>query len=332
MISWGRVTIDEETLLRYKKAQYGIVGRHSAVQICSWTKKALRGKGVCYKQKFYGIDCHRCAQMSPAFAWCQECCVHCWRPAEWMKKIRINENDLDEPALIIDGVVKERRKLLCGIGGAKDVDKEKFLESIKRFPSHWAISLSGEPTIYPKIGELIELLRKNKEVRSVFLVTNGQEPDVLKGLKAKKLPTQLYLSISAPNEKLFKRLNRSVYLDGWERLQESIGTLRSLKCRTVIRLTLIRGVNDMSEHLPEYAAILERSKADFIEIKSYMYIGLSRNRLKEENMAPHSYVKQWAERLLSLLPSYRLENEDETSRIVLLKRKDSRIDNIIRGS
>jgi len=331
-MSWRRAKIDEKTLLRYKKAQYGIVGKHSAVQICSWTKKALRRKGVCYKQKFYGIDCYRCTQMSPAFARCQESCVHCWRPAEWMKKIKMDENDVDEPALIIDGIIKERKKLLCGIGGAKDVDKEKFLESMKGFPSHWAISLSGEPTIYPKIGELIELLRKNKEVRSVFLVTNGQEPDVLKGLKAKKLPTQLYLSISAPNEKLFKELNRSVYPDGWKRLQESIRALRSLGCRTVIRLTLIRGVNDMSEHLPEYAAILETSKADFIEIKSYMYLGLSRNRLKKENMAPHFYMRQWAEKLLSLLPSYRFENEDETSRIVLLKRKDSKIDTLIRSS
>ena len=29
---------------------YGLAGKHSGVQMCSWTRKALRGTGVCYKQ------------------------------------------------------------------------------------------------------------------------------------------------------------------------------------------------------------------------------------------------------------------------------------------
>jgi tRNA wybutosine-synthesizing protein 1 len=35
-----------------KKQHYRIVGKHSAVQICRWTKSAIRGEEVCYKEKF----------------------------------------------------------------------------------------------------------------------------------------------------------------------------------------------------------------------------------------------------------------------------------------
>ena len=39
-----------------EKASYEIVGNHSAVEICGWTKKSIKGsEGGCYKQKFYGI-------------------------------------------------------------------------------------------------------------------------------------------------------------------------------------------------------------------------------------------------------------------------------------
>ena len=325
-----KITIDEDTIRRYENARYGIAGNHSAVQICSWNIKALRGKGVCYKQKFYGVDCHRCAQMSPAFAWCQECCVHCWRPAEWMKKTNMDENEVDDPQLIIDEIVKKRKILMSGIGGAEDVKREQFDESFSKFPSHWAISLSGEPTIYPKLGEMISILRKNKEVKSIFIVTNGQEPEVFEKLKKnKQLPTQLYVSVTAPNEELFKKLNRSVYSDGWQKLNKTLEMLHSLGCRTVIRLTLMRGLND--SYLKEFAALFEKSKADFIEVKSYMYLGLSRQRLKKENMPEYDYTKQWCDKFSELLDSYKVEDTDPASRVVLFKRKDSKFDNIIKN-
>lgn len=327
-----KITVDEDTIHRYENARYGISGNHSAVQMCDWTRKALRGKGVCYKQKFYGVDCHRCAQMSPAFAWCQECCVHCWRPAEWMKKISMNESEVDDPQLIIDETVKKRKVLISGVGGADDADRNLFDESFSKFPSHWAISLSGEPTIYPKLGEMVSLLRKNNDVRSIFIVTNGQEPDVFEKMKENgELPTQLYVSVSAPNEELFKKLNRSVYPDGWQRLNKTLTILSSLGCRTVVRLTLMRGINDLKEHMREYAKIFENTKSDFMEVKSYMHLGLSRERLKKENMAPHDYIRKWSEELSKLLDSYEIENEDSTSRVVLFKRKDSKFDNFIKN-
>lgn len=323
--------METEVIRRFLRAQYRLAGKHSAVQICSWTKKALLGKGVCYKQKFYGVDCHRCAQMSPAFLWCQQSCVHCWRPAEWMKKLGFEEMEPDKPEAIVSGIVEARKKLLSGFGGFSETNKKLYDESHQLFPSHWAISLSGEPTIYPFICGLIKELRKHKEVRSIFLVTNGQEPKRLQELARKKhLPTQLYLSLNAWDEKSFRKLNRPAYADGWKRLGKSLLLLKKLKCRTVVRLTLIKGVNDSEEAMEAFAKMLEGAEPLFIEIKAYMFLGNSRKRLKEENMPSHAYVRQFAFSLLEKLPSYASVSEDAASRIVLLKRKRSRIDNIIK--
>jgi tRNA wybutosine-synthesizing protein 1 len=242
---------------------------------------------------------------------------------EWMKKIEMKESEVDEPAVIIAGVVEQRRRLLSGIGGAADVNRGLWKEAFERFPSHWAISLSGEPTIYPKLPELIGALRTNPEVKSVFLVTNGQEPEMLEKLdKEKVLPTQLYISVDAPDAEMFAKVNRSLYKDGWERLNRSLEMMSKLggKCNRVIRFTLIKGLNDDEGQLARYAELFRKSGADFIEIKAYMFLGHSRKRLKQENMPDHEYVVEWSRKLAAHLPDYEKKNEDTASRIVLFSK------------
>lgn len=320
----GKITYNPKQLEKWT-AIYGIVGNHSAVHICKYTKDTLYGKGSCYKNKFYGIDTHKCAEMSPAAAWCQEACIFCWRPMEWYSRVKMPYNMVDDPDLIINETVKVRKKLLCGFKGNNKINKELFKKVYEEFPSHWAISLSGEPTIYPRIGELIKLLKENPKVKSVFLVSNGQEPEVFLQLKEQNaLPTQLYISIDASNEEMFKKINRSIYKDGWQRLMKTIKeVLPKLPTRRVLRFTLIKGINDSKNFDKEYAEIYEKSHADYIEIKAYMYLGQSRERLKIENMPTLDDVKAYAERISKHLPSYDIINEEKRARIVLFKRKDS---------
>ncbi len=45
------------------KQGYQLVGSHSGVKICRWTKAMLRGRGGCYKHTFYGIASHRCMEV-----------------------------------------------------------------------------------------------------------------------------------------------------------------------------------------------------------------------------------------------------------------------------
>jgi len=196
--SRGKFSFSDKVVEEFLKKQYGIVGNHSAVQICGWTKRMLRGKGACYKQKFYGADTASCAQMSPAAAWCSQNCIFCWRPMEWMEFKAMGEEEVDSPDEIIEGTIAAKRKLISGLGGADDVNEELFRRVLDSFPAHWAISLSGEPTLYPKLPELIRNLKEREEVKTVFLVTNGQEPEMLLRLKEEKaLPTQLYISVDA---------------------------------------------------------------------------------------------------------------------------------------
>lgn len=324
-----KVELSEEVKKRYSKI-YGIAGKHSGVQICSWNKKALRGKGVCYKQKFYGVECYKCCQMSPVLAWCQQKCVFCWRPAEWMKRVDMKESEVEEPEEIINMCVEQRKRLVSGVGGAYDAKTEMSMKSFKEFPSHWAISLSGEPTMYPKLGELVKNLKARKEVKSVFIVTNGQEPEVLKKMSEEDaLPTQLYVSLDAANKKMFLEINRPAYADAWERLNKTLELMANLPCRRVIRFTMIKGLNDDEGLLEDYAKLFEKSKTDFIEVKSYMFLGLSRQRLKEENMPFHEDVQEFSKKLEKCLKNYEIIDEDGKSRIVLLKRKNSKYKNFI---
>jgi len=60
------------------KQGYSLIGTHSGVKICRWTKAMLRGRGGCYKHTFYGIESHRCMETTPSLA-CANKCVFCWR-------------------------------------------------------------------------------------------------------------------------------------------------------------------------------------------------------------------------------------------------------------
>ncbi|MEN7982716.1 MAG: radical SAM protein, partial [Nanoarchaeota archaeon] len=183
-----------------KKQHYEIVEKHSAVQICRWTKHSLRDEGVCYKEKFYGIKSHLCCQMTPAVMWCPNSCVHCWRAIELNLGTEIKKEDF--PKEIIDGCIEAQKKLLQGfnvdVNSKKEqlskANQEKYKEAQE--PMQFAISLSGEPTIYSKIGELIEELTQRG--KTSFLVTNGLYPEKIRELEAKnQLPTQLYVSVNA---------------------------------------------------------------------------------------------------------------------------------------
>jgi len=129
-----------------EKQKYRLIGRHSAIKLCAWTKKSIRDQGVCYKQQFYGIECHRCLQMTPAVSWCTHRCVFCWRNVE--QTIGTELPVFDEPGYIIDEAIKLQRKLMEGYAGVPDkVNQKKYREA--QDPNQAAISLSGEPTIYP---------------------------------------------------------------------------------------------------------------------------------------------------------------------------------------
>ncbi len=43
-----------------KKHGYIITGKESGVKLCHWVSRKLVDGRACYKEMFYGIECHRC--------------------------------------------------------------------------------------------------------------------------------------------------------------------------------------------------------------------------------------------------------------------------------
>jgi len=322
--------INPQVKKEFERAGYRIVGAHSAIKICEWTKKSLRNEGFCFKEKFYGIKSHRCVQMSPALLNCQNKCIHCWRNLNYTSSEEIKNPQ--EPKEIIEECIKQQRTILQGFKGSRKTNLKKFSEALN--PEQFAISLIGEATLYPKLAELIRELRKQK--KTSFLVTNGLNPKKLLELEKKNaLPTQLYISLNAPNKKLYEKWHNSKEKNAWEKFNQSLKLMKNLgkKTRTVLRLTLVRNINLKKELIPEYVKLIKKTLPWFIEVKSYMAVGYARKRIPYENMPLHSEIKSFSkllEKELKKYPEtkkYKILDEKKESRVVLIgkSKKDKKI-------
>jgi len=300
--------------------QYRVVGKHSAVKICHWTKQAIKGVNACYKQKFYGIDCHQCMEMTPAVLWCNNNCGFCWRNMEHMTTKSVTD-DVDEPRKLIKDMIEARRKLMLGFGGNPNVDKKLYKESA--IPTHFAISLSGEPTLYTRLPEMIKILKDEYKARSIFLVTNGQNPEMLERLeKEDALPTQLYISLNAANKETYFKTNRPIEKDYWERYLKTLDVVKRIKgkTRTVLRLTLIKGEN--MDNPEQYAELFKRADPTFIEMKGFMWLGWSRKRKERSNQPTYDDIKAFSEECISFYPELKIIDEKVESSICLLATED----------
>ncbi|HID19963.1 MAG TPA: 4-demethylwyosine synthase TYW1 [Methanophagales archaeon] len=297
-----------------EKQGYHFVGahKHSAVKTCLWLRRSIRAEGNCYKGKFYGISAHRCVQMTPSI-FCNQRCIHCWRPLE---AFNIGEEAVvwDTPAEIVEGCIKEQHRLISGFKGSSKTDKATFAEA--EDPKHAAISLIGEPTLYPYLQELIQEFHSHG--MTTFVVTNGTNPDLLRDIH----PSQLYLSLNAADEAIYKRVARADY---WAQIQDSLEVMKRQKERTVIRITCIKGLNMVNPQ--GYAELLDIANPDFVEVKAYMHIGYSRKRLSRAAMPLHSRVKEFASEIVAQLTSsgsdYEIADESEISRVVLISNLSS---------
>lgn len=317
-----------------KKQHYRIVGKHSAVQICRWTKSTIKGEEVCYKEKFYGINSHQCCQMTPSVMWCPNKCLHCWRAIELTLGDKLDKKNVDSPSTIIDNCIKQQRKLLEGFKILPQT-KHKTLSkaNMKKWkeaqePMQFAISLSGEPTIYPYIGELIAELKKRG--KTSFLVTNGLYPEKIKELIEKnQLPTQLYISVNTSNERLYNEFHRSSIKNAWKKLNESLELMKELngKARTIFRMNLVRDLNMKPEQAKEYAQLIKKSQPLFIEVKGFMSVGYSRERLGYDRMPTEKEMEDFIKILVAELQkngeNYKLLDKHERSRAYVLG-KDKR--------
>jgi len=310
----SKLEIPEEFIQKYYKQGYRIVGKHKhfAVKICRWTRESLRHDRVCFKQKWYGIESHRCLQCTPALFWCTHACKFCWRSTSATHGTDMKDFPIDEPSEIIDELIEAQRLLLTGFKGNEKVDRKKWKEA--QNPTNMAISLAGEPTLYERLSDLIKDVHKRG--MSTFLVTNGTRPDRLKKLETE--PTNLYISLCAPDEETYKKTNQPLIKDGWKKLNKSLELMKNFSCRKVLRLTLVKELN--MKDPKKYAKLILKAEPDFIEPKGYMWIGESQDRLPKESMPFHEDIMEFAKKL-SEFTGYEIKDEFKPSRVVLLAKK-----------
>jgi tRNA wybutosine-synthesizing protein 1 len=314
---------------RIRKETYEPVGKHSAVQLCTWTKNSLRDEGECFKQKFYGIKSHQCCQMTCSI-FCNNRCIHCWRDISNAQN-KFPEQ-YDSPKEIIEGAIKAQRKLLTGFkinsnSKSKQLSKAnqgKLKEA--QNPTQFAISLTGEPTLYPGVGELISEIRKRN--CTSFLVTNGLQPEVIKKLiKNNQLPTRLYVSVNTSNEKEYKKFHRSLNKDAWKKLNETLKLISTIKQKnkTVFRINLIKDLNMEDKFIAEFVDLIKLSKPFIIEIKGFMSVGFARERLGYERMPSHKEMLIWIKKLEKNLEGtgYKLLDQHKISRAYVLGKNKS---------
>jgi tRNA wybutosine-synthesizing protein 1 len=311
-IDLSYVDLDKWKAERMYAQGYRFVGKHSAVKVCEWAKKSIRSCANCYKQQFYGINSHQCVQMSPAAFFCDLNCLHCWRSLNFTLP---RKNFVwDSPELIVDGCIKEHIKYIQGFGGRKIKIKSKTMKEAKQ-PKHFAISLSGEPTLYPYLPEMIDIIKQRK--MTAFLVTNGAHPEMIEKLLDHQ-PTNLYVTLAAPDKSLFKKECCPMISDGWERLQKSLSLLKKFECNTVIRLTLNRNNNMLFPK--QYAKIIELAQPKFVEVKGYVAVGGAREKMGVPSMPYHKEIVEFAKDI-EKNSKYKIIDEKPDSRVVLLKKQ-----------
>lgn len=401
LLSKKRTTmLDPSKAPTLEKQGYELVGSHSAVKMCRWTKNSLKNRGQCYKHTFYGIASHRCMEMTPSLA-CANKCVFCWRnhtnpvathwkkswetdDPEWLAAEAVERHETKFVRQVISGKprtlsAERSREAISvsagrGLEGLGEVVREAALGDegdvvgphvrleaetseigaehtifdattsdarqafLRNAPGvrHCALSLVGEPVLYPHLPEFLQKLYRRGI--STFVVTNGQFPDQLADLPD-RYTTQLYVSVDASNEAALKKIGRPLFPDAWERLRRSLSLLKQKKCRTVCRLTYLKNVGAGGggpDAAAEFAALLKLSEADFVEVKGATFAPqvFDKCGLTVANVPTYAEVRAWAGDLCDALNArtwsdggsaeiqYAVASEHYHSCAVLLARAD----------
>ena len=263
-------------------------------------------------------------EATPSLA-CANKCVFCWRHhknpvgREWRWKT-------DDPRYIVDEGVRTHVQMIKETKGIPGVRMDRWEEA--HTVRHCALSLVGEPIMYPRIDEFLAELH-NRHI-STFLVTNGQHPDAIESLRP---ITQLYVSVDAPTPESLEAIDRPLFRDAWDRLRRSLRCLKDKGQRTVARLTVVKGWN--SDEVEGYAKLIALGHCSLVEMKGVTFCGKSdASNLNMSNTPWHHEVVDLATQLRDELnrmheaggddapPRYEFACEHKHSVSVLLARVD----------
>ncbi len=197
--------------------------------------------------------------------------------------------------------------------------KRAHTESL--YPKHAAISLDGEPFLYPLLSDFVKEFKTRN--MTTFVVSNGTFPEKIESME--QYPSQLYISLPTSNEKLYKKICRPLIKNGWSNILNSLDLLKSLSCRTVVRITAIKNLNINDNMVEEYCKIIENASPNFLDIKGFTLQAkalLIKDRLKSNEPLEYYFpefedIKNFASKI-SKTGGYPILYENQRSRDLLL--------------
>ncbi|MDK2065180.1 radical SAM protein [Aliarcobacter butzleri] len=153
--------------------------------------------------------------------------------------------------------------LYCELEGAKTVDKmdtfpsvDEIIKAIKEsFKNHpkidvITITCNGEPTLYPKLSELIDEINKIKGETKTLILSNGSTIYKKEIFQALLKIDIVKLSLDCISEKCFKKLdrqNKSVEID--KIVPSMIEFSQKTKKDFVLEVLFVKDINDKDEEI-----------------------------------------------------------------------------------
>lgn len=203
--------------------------------------------------------------------------------------------------------VKEHIDMIKETKGIPGVKKDRWLAA--HTVRHCALSLVGEPIMYPRIDEFLADLHR-RDI-STYLVTNGQHPKAIETLRP---ITQLYVSVDASTPETLEAIDRPLFKDAWERLRYSLKCLKDKGQRTVARLTVVKGWN--SDEISGYAKLIALGHCSLVEVKGVTFCGKSdASNLNMSNSPWHHEVVEMVKNLQKELKKIRDETPEGQEKI-----------------
>jgi wyosine [tRNA(Phe)-imidazoG37] synthetase (radical SAM superfamily) len=136
-----------------------------------------------------------------------------------------------------------------------------------RLPDYVTLSGSGEPTLYSRMGELINALKSDGF--PVAVITNGSllgDPDVAMELSAADLVCP---SLDAASEELWRRINRPVAQVAFSEMLAGLVSFRDVFPGKIwLEILLLAGINDQDAEVKALARAAARIRPDKVHLNT----------------------------------------------------------------
>ena len=170
--------------------------------------------------------------------------------------------------------------LYCELDRAKPVDRydnppepEEVVKEVKNFLEHneypdvITITANGEPTLYPYLDKLIDLLNEIKGRSKLLILSNGStiyNQDIRKSLSKLDI---VKLSLDAAEEKTFRKIDRGLKDIEVSQIIEGMKAFRKeFSGELIIEILVVKYVNDSVENIKKIAEVLKEIKPDRVDL------------------------------------------------------------------